>query len=106
MSTAEMLARLGVTANYKGFLYIVAAVEMCRADGECLHRITKLLYPQVARRYRTNWRAVERNIRKAGEIAWNGHREFLEELARRPLPQRPCNAQLLAILTLAQGEAG
>ena len=96
MSTTEMLLRLGITANYKGFLYLISAVEMCLADEECLHLVTKQVYPQVARQYKTNWRAVERNMRKAGEIAW------LRQLARGPLKQRPSNAQLLAILTMAR----
>ena len=51
MSTTEMLLRLGITANYKGFLYLISAVEMCLADEECLHLVTKQVYPQVARRW-------------------------------------------------------
>ena len=102
MSTTEMLLRLGITANYKGFLYLISAVEMCLADEECLHLVTKQVYPQVARQYKTNWRAVERNMRKAGEIAWLRQQAYLEELARGPLKQRPSNAQLLAILTMAR----
>ena len=89
MSTTEMLLRLGITANYKGFLYLISAVEMCLADEECLHLVTKQVYPQVARQYKTNWRAVERNMRKAGEIAWLRQQAYLEELARGPLKQRP-----------------
>lgn len=102
MSTTEMLLRLGITANYKGFLYLISALEMCLADEECLHLVTKQVYPQVARQYKTNWRAVERNMRKAGEIAWLRQQAYLEELARGPLKQRPSNAQLLAILTMAR----
>lgn len=102
MSTAELLSRLGVTANYKGFLYIVSAVELCLADEEGLHLVTKYVYPQVARQYHTSWQAVERDIRKAVELAWETDRPFLEHLARRPLRQRPSNAQFLAILLLAR----
>ena len=88
------------------FLYLISAVEMCLADEECLHLVTKQVYPQVARQYKTNWRAVERNMRKAGEIAWLRQQAYLEELARGPLKQRPSNAQLLAILTMARRLAG
>ena len=64
MSTTEMLLRLGITANYKGFLYLISAVEMCLADEECLHLVTKQVYPQVAPGYhmnKTHWNTVTLN---------------------------------------------
>lgn len=101
MSIEEILLRLGVTANYKGYLYILSALELCLADRENLHLMTKYVYPKVARQYNTSWQAVERSIRTAGEIAWRHDRAFLEALARHPLDRRPGNAKLLAILTAA-----
>lgn len=101
MCIEEILLRLGVTANYKGYLYILSAAELCLADRENLHLMTKYVYPKVARQYNTSWRAVERNIRTAGAIAWTHDRAFLEKLARHPLDRRPGNAKLLAILTAA-----
>lgn len=101
MFIGEILSRLGITANYKGYFYIISAVELCLEDPENLHLMTKYVYPQVAKRHNTNWQATERSIRKAGEIAWTHNRPLLEELARNPLPQKPSNAKLLAILTMA-----
>lgn len=101
MSIEEILLRLGVTANYKGYLYILSALELCLADRENLHLMTKYVYPKVARQYNTSWQAVERSIRTAGELAWRHDRAFLEVLARHPLDRRPGNAKLLAILTAA-----
>ncbi len=104
MTISELLARLGVTANYKGFFYIAASVELCLEDHECLHLVTKCVYPAVAKRYGTNWKAVERDIRKAVELIWTHNRDALERLARSSLPRKPGNAQFLAILTLAAAE--
>jgi len=104
MATAEILSRLGVTANYKGFLYTVSAVELCLEDRERLQLITKCVYPEVAKRHRTNWRAVERDIRKIVELTWDHSRVTLEHLAHGPLARKPGNAQFLAILTTAAGE--
>ena len=101
MSIEDILLRLGITANYRGYFYLISAVELCLADRENLHLVTKYVYPKVAKLYHTNWRAVERNIRTVGKLAWTHHRAFLEELARGPLEQRPGNAKLLAILTTA-----
>lgn len=104
MTTAEILSQLGITANYKGFLYIISAVDLCLEDQEGLHFVTKYVYPQVAKRHKTTWQAVERDIRKVVSLIWTRSRATLEYYARRPLEQRPGNAQFLAILTVAVGE--
>jgi len=101
MSTAEILSRLGITANYKGFSYIVSAVELCLEDWERLQLVTKCVYPEVAKRHRTNWQAVERDIRKAVELVWDHNRAALEALSRTPLERKPGNARFLALLTAA-----
>ena len=95
----DLLCRLGITANYMGFLYTACAVELCATQPERLRLVTKWVYSEVARRYQTNWKAVERHIRAASGMAWERNRPLLEELAGRPLPQRPYAAQLLAILS-------
>ena len=94
----NLLCRLGITANYMGFLYTACAVELCARQPERLQLVTKWVYSEVASRYQTNWKAVERHIRAASGMAWERNRPLLEELAGRPLPQRPYAAQLLAIL--------
>ena len=95
----NLLYRLGLTANYTGFFYLSCAVSLCLERPDRLLLVTKWLYPEVARRYQTNWKAVERNIRTAGGLIWCQNKVLLESLAGRPLLQRPRNAQLLAILT-------
>ena len=60
--------------------------------------VTKRLYPEVAKRYGTNWKAVEQSIRTVGHIMWRENRALLEELAGRGLEVQPRTAQLLAIL--------
>ncbi len=104
MTILELLSRLGITANYKGFFYIVSSVELCLQDYEYLHLVTKCVYPEVAKRYGTNGKAVERDIRNTVDLIWARSRDTLEGLARSPLPRKPGNAQFLAILTLAAGE--
>ena len=95
----DLLSRLGITANYMGFLYTACAVELCAMQPERLQLVTKWVYSEVASRYQTNWKAVERHIRAASGMAWERNRPLLEELAGRPLPQRPYAAQLLTILS-------
>ena len=66
----NLLRRLGVTANYKGFPYTAYAVALCAEHPELLLMVTKDLYPRVARQYRTTWQAVERDIRTVVGVAW------------------------------------
>ena len=58
-----LLHSLGATENYAGFFPTVYAVQLSIRDPERLGLITKMIYPDVAGRYGTNWKAVERNIR-------------------------------------------
>lgn len=94
----DLLYRLGVTANYTGFFHTACAVSLCVEKPDKLLLVTKWLYPEVAKQYNTNWKAVERNIRTVSCIIWRENRPLLEQLAHRPLEQKPRNAQLLAIL--------
>lgn len=78
--------------------YTAYTVSLCVEQPDCLLLVTKWLYPEVAKRYGTNWKAVERNIRTVSCIIWRENRPLLEELAHRHLEQKPRNAQMLAIL--------
>ena len=94
----DLLYRLGATANYTGFFHTAYAVSLCVEQPDRLLLVTKWLYPEVAKQYGTNWKAVERNIRTVSCIIWREGRPLLEELAHRHLEQKPRNAQMLAIL--------
>ena len=93
------LYRIGIFANYKGFFYTARAVELCARQPERLQLITKWLYPEVAKRYGTNWKAVERGIRTGSGVMWSENRPLLEKITGRPLDGQLKAAQLLAILT-------
>lgn len=94
----DLLYQLGVTANYTGFFHTAYAISLCAEQPDRLLLVTKWLYPEVARQYGTNWKAVERNIRTVSCIIWRENQPLLEELAHRRLDQRPRNAEMLSIL--------
>lgn len=99
--TAEIyntLYRLGITAKYRGFFHASYAVSLVVRQPERLLMVTKWLYPEVAKQYRTNWGCVERNIRTIAELAWRNNRAYLEELAHVPLNKKPTPSQFLGIL--------
>lgn len=94
----DALYQLGATANYIGFFHTAYAIWLCAQDQERLQLVTKWLYPDVAEHYKTNWKAVERNIRSMIAIAWDTNPERLNEYAGFRLIRRPRPAQFLSIM--------
>ncbi len=97
-ATYDLLYSLGVSANYKGFFHTAYAVSLCMEQQDRLLLVTKWLYPDVAKKYGTNWKAVERNIRTVSTIAWKRNRTLLESIAHRPLDRHLCSTEFLAVL--------
>lgn len=81
----DLLYQLGISANYKGFLHTAYAVSLCVEQQDRLLLVTKWLYPDVARKYGTNWKAVERNIFYVAGEFWNPNSIFnMDVLGRTP----------------------
>lgn len=98
MERRKLLRRLGITANYGGFYLCLTALEVIKKDPEALTLVTKLLYPAVAERHCTTWKAVEICIRRTVKRAWEHNAALLEELNGCPLSHRPTASQFLEIL--------
>lgn len=67
---AELLVRLGIRPNLKGYQYLRTALRICMKDRDELDGITKRLYPAVARKHGTTAGKVEHAIRHAIQTAW------------------------------------
>ncbi len=61
---------IGIPAHIKGYHYLREAVRMVYYEPELINRITKELYPGIAKRFSTSASKVERAIRHAIEVAW------------------------------------
>ena len=94
-----LLHELGITSNYTGYFHASHAVYLSIQEPERLLLVTKWIYPDVAKRYHTNWRSVERNIRTVSRIAWETNRPTLERMAQHSLSTCPSAGVFLAILT-------
>ncbi len=68
---ANLFLSIGIPAHIKGYQYLREAVRMVIEDRDIINRITKELYPGIARRYGTSSSKVERAMRHAIEVAWN-----------------------------------
>lgn len=70
-SITNIIHEIGVPAHIKGYMYLREAITMVYNDIELLGSITKVLYPDIAKKYNTTASRVERAIRHAIEVAWN-----------------------------------
>lgn len=94
----DLLYRLGASANSVSFFHTAYAIRLAVEQPQMLLLVTKWLYPEVARQYHTNWKSVERNIRRLIAVVWREKPELLRELARGPLQGKPTPTQFLSIL--------
>ena len=75
-----VIHEVGVPAHIKGYQYVREAIVIAVQDMDVINAVTKVLYPEVARRYSTTPSRVERAVRHAIEVAWD--RGDLETLQR------------------------
>ena len=67
----EVIHQVGVPAHIKGYQYLREAIMMAVEDMDAVSAITKVLYPSIAKKYKTTSSRVERAIRHAIEVAWD-----------------------------------
>ena len=65
-----IIHEVGVPAHIKGYQYLREAIIIAVNDMDVINAVTKVLYPEVAKRFGTTASRVERAIRHAIEVAW------------------------------------
>ena len=76
----DIIHEIGVPAHIKGYQYLREAIILTINDMDIINAVTKVLYPEVARKFNTTPSRVERAIRHAIEVAWDRHRDAAEVL--------------------------
>ena len=98
----KIIRDLGIPAHIKGYQYIREGIIMAIEDINMMNYITKLLYPTIAKKYKTTSSSVERAIRHAIEVAWNrGKVELLEEMFGYTISAgkgKPTNSEFIALI--------
>lgn len=64
-----IIHEIGVPAHIKGYQYLREAILIAVEDMDVINAVTKVLYPEVAKRFGTTASRVERAIRHAIEVA-------------------------------------
>ncbi|RPF55677.1 sporulation transcription factor Spo0A [Aquisalibacillus elongatus] len=98
----SIIHEVGVPAHIKGYLYLREAISMVYHDIELLGSITKVLYPDIAKKYNTTASRVERAIRHAIEVAWNrGNIDSLSSIFGYTVSvskAKPTNSEFIAMI--------
>ena len=96
----RIMLDMGVPAHLKGYHYLREAIILSGKDMEAVSSVTKLLYPTVAKRFKTTDQKVERAIRNAIEVSWTrGNVDTFEELFGYSVGTgkgRPTNSEYIA----------
>lgn len=98
----KMLHELGIPAHIKGYQYLRDAISMVVRDREMMEAVTKILYPEIAKKNYTSSSRVERAICHAIEVAWGrGSLEVIDELFGYTISTgkgKPTNSEFIALI--------
>lgn len=98
----QVIHEVGVPAHIKGYQYLREAICMTVLDVELMNSVTKILYPDIAKKYHTTASRVERAIRHAIEVAWTrGRLETIEALFGYTVHAgkgKPTNSEFIALI--------
>ncbi|MCI9678159.1 MAG: sporulation transcription factor Spo0A [Oscillospiraceae bacterium] len=99
----SIIHEVGVPAHIKGYQYVREAIMITVEDMDVINSVTKILYPEVAKRYHTTPSRVERAIRHAIEVAWDrGDLETLQKFFGYTVSNakgKPTNSEFIAMIS-------
>ena len=98
----DVIHEIGVPAHIKGYQYLREAILLTIDDMDIINSVTKVLYPEVARKFNTTPSRVERAIRHAIEVAWDrGDIETLQKFFGYTVSNikgKPTNSEFIAMI--------
>ena len=96
----KMMLELGVPAHLRGYHYLREAIYLSVLNMELVGSVTKLLYPEIAKSFKTTDQKVERALRNAIEVSWQrGNQKLFEEIfgyCKETGKKRPTNSEYIA----------
>ena len=101
------IRKLGATSKYKGYYFLAEAVKLSvEMQGRPI-KITKDIYPTLARKFKSTPVNIEHNIRTVLNLCWSSGKETLNAIAGYSLRYKPTNSEFIDILAyyLSQAES-
>ena len=97
------IRKLGATSKYKGYYFVAEAIRMTMEFQERPMKITKDIYPRLAKKFKSKPSNIEHDIRTIVNVCWENHRERLEQIAGYPLEYRPTNSEFVDMIAFYLG---
>lgn len=101
-AVTDIIHEIGVPAHIKGYQYLREAILFTLRDADASAGITKVLYPEIAKRFSTTSSCVERAMRRAIEVAWDrGDEEIRQKIFRGTVSGnkgKPTNGEFIAMI--------
>ena len=96
----NIISHLGVPDHLKGYYYLRTAILLCVRDMAAATDASRLLYPTIAKQFRTTESNVKRDMRSAIEVAWkHGNTEVIEKMFGYSITSgrtKPTNSEFIA----------
>lgn len=94
-----IIRKLGVISNYRGYFFVADAIQLSMNAQDKPVRITKEIYPNLARKYKTTTMNIEQDIRTVIQVCWETNRNGMAELAGHPLIDKPTNSEFIDMVS-------
>lgn len=94
----QLIRKLGATSKYKGYFFVAEAVQICMESQEVPIKITKDIYPYLAKKFKSTPMNVEHDIRTVINACWKTNKEAMDEIAGYQLFYRPTNSEFIDML--------
>lgn len=98
----DALAKFNIPKHVKGYNYLKMAIEIAYLDTDFIGKVTKVIYPEIAKSYDANAGSVERAIRHSIKISWlkeiERQRTGIEDGEFNQFYRCPTNSEFISLI--------
>ncbi|OJU16022.1 MAG: sporulation transcription factor Spo0A [Clostridiales bacterium 43-6] len=95
----QLLDMIEIPRHLKGYDYLKHAILMVEEDLTTINSLTKVIYVNIAEKFRTTSSRVEKALRNAIDIAYRrGNMGCIHSPSAKKLEQRPTNSEFIIML--------
>jgi two-component system response regulator (stage 0 sporulation protein A) len=88
----RLLLNIQIPSHLNGYHYLREAALMAIYNTDYIYRVTKIIYPGLAKKFKSTGDRVERSIRNAIDRAWSSEHSML----RQVFVTKPTNTQVIS----------
>lgn len=102
----EIIGKLGITSKYRGYFFVTDAIDLAMHAQDKPIKVTKDIYPYLAKKYQTTPMNIERNVRTVITMCWETNKKGVDEIAGHSLTYRSTNSQFIDMVAyyLSEGQ--